>query len=108
MQKFYKWEGITSSDRIQVINEVKDAISTAGGAIINFTKYSDLALSLSVEIEDGKVASLQQAIQTIVKLEQKDSMDPIKGSESEVIVRLNISFASGTGGLRNKIPEVPG
>lgn len=108
MQKFYKWEGITSSNRNQVINELKEAISIADGAIINFTKYSDLALSLSVEIGDDKVGALHHGLEAIMKIEKKNAQKPVGGSNSEVIVLLNISFAKGTGDLRNKIPDVPG
>lgn len=108
MQKFYKWEGVTSADRIQVINNVKATISDAGGAIINFTKYSDLALSLSIEIEDGKLVTLHQALEPFMKIEKKDSFESSPESTSEVMVLLNISFSLGSGGLRSEIPDVPG
>ena len=50
MVKKLNWEAPSSNERISAIDEIKRSIIRCDEYIINFNMYSDLAMSLSIEI----------------------------------------------------------
>ena len=50
MKKKLNWNIYSGKPRLAVIDQIKDAISNNGGCIMNFNMFSDLALTLSVEV----------------------------------------------------------
>lgn len=106
--KKLNWQAVSNSDRNQVIEEVKNVISYSAGCIMNFNMYSDLAMSLSIEIEEDGIADLHQALSNVVSLSELDLAVINPNSRKEWMILMNLSFASGTGEVTYDIPEVPG
>ena len=55
MIKKLNWEAYSSHKRIIAIEEIKQVIINNGGYIINYNMFSDLAISLSIEIEENQI-----------------------------------------------------
>lgn len=108
MPEKLSWEAFTDHSRIQAIEEVKDVISINGGCIVNFSMFSDLALSLSIEIEENRIFGLYKTLSSILKISGFDIKNINSESAKERLIFLNISFSSGRGELKNEIPDVPG
>ena len=102
------WQIFSTQERNKAIDELKGIISKNDGYILNFNLFSDLALSLTIEIEENKILNLYAEINKSMKvLEAKpDHLDP--NSEKEWWVLMNVSFSKGKGNLKVEIPNVPG
>lgn len=108
MRKGISWQAYTKDDRQEVIRAIQNTISSNDGCIMNFNMFSDLALSLSMEIEENKIVELYQALNEVVTLEEFDDTIVGKQSKNERLIFMNISFSRGKGKLKMNIPEVPG
>ena len=102
------WEAFSDEDRNETITRIKDVVSKNGGYIINFNLFSDLALSLTIEIEEDKVSDLHNAMCNILKVSDLKIKNRDKESKKERIILMNVSFIKGTGDLKTEIPSVPG
>lgn len=87
---------------------IKDVISQNDGYIMNFTMFSDLALSLIVEIKAGQISTLHEALTQEVKVSELDSDNSHLKSQKEWLIYMHISFSNGKGDLKQEIPAVPG
>ena len=108
MQKRLIWQAYTSDDRHKIIDAVKHGISINDGSIMNFNIFSDLALSLSVEIEENRILDLHRTLSGILGISDFDTESVQKESTKEWLVFINISFGGGKGELRTEKPAVPG
>ena len=108
MQNKLSWQAYSSGIRNKIIDEVKSVISVNDGAIVNFSMFSDLALSMSIEIEECSVASLHEALSHILTISDYNEGNLCPNSQKECRIFLNISFGGGKGELKNEIPAVPG
>jgi len=108
MLKKLNWQAYTDGERNKVIEEVKDVISSSDGYILNFQMFSDLALSLSIEIEGNGIHTFHQAISSVLKISNLDEDIINVKSKKEWLIFLNIPFSRGKGDLERKIPAVPG
>lgn len=108
MQKKLSWEGYTNEDRNKIIEDMKNVIAEKGGCIINFNMFSDLALSLSIEIEENSISKLHQALAKILTISEFEPKSIRFASKKECLIFFNISFGSGKGKLKHKVPSVPG
>ena len=108
MLKKLNWEAIATDERNKVIEAVKDAISTHDGYIMNFNMYSDLGLSLSIEIEENNIIGLYKALATILNMPDFKEGHININSKKECLLLLYVSFIQGKGALKNVIPKVPG
>lgn len=108
MQKKLTWEAYSNEDRNQTIDEVKNAIFSSDGYIVNFNMFSDLALTLSIEIEENKITSLHKALSLVLKITALKLDDLDLSSKKEWLLFMNISFSKGKGELKQNIPDVPG
>lgn len=109
MKKSLSWEGYSNGNRIEIIDEVKAAIQNSDGAIMNFNMFSDLALTLSIEIPANRVNDLHQSLSKILSISIKND-EEVKNEISikEIMIYFNVSFTKGTGNMINEIPDVPG
>jgi len=109
MKKSSSWEGYSNGSRIEIIDKIKTAIQNSDGAIMNFNMFSDLALTLSIEIPANRMNDLHQALSKILSISIKDA-EEVKDecSIKEKMIYFNVSFTKGTGDLKNEIPDVPG
>ena len=55
MKRKLSWRIFSNEDRNIVIEAVKTAISTSNGCIVNYSMFSDLAMALSIEIEEKEI-----------------------------------------------------
>ena len=65
MQKKLSWELFSNTNRHEVIDAIKNIISDNDGCIMNFTSFSDLALGLSIEIEENKIQDFTKSFQSL-------------------------------------------
>ena len=107
MLRSHKWEGYSQGERTVTIENIKSAIQVNDGCIMNFNIFSDLAITLSIEIPSNRLKSLLESLSKILTVSVKT---PIEESISakEQMVSFNVSFSAGTGNMRNEIPDVPG
>ena len=108
MLKKLNWQAYSGDDRNKSIDEIKRIISASDGCIVNFQMYSDLALSLSIEIEESHIPDLHKALCSILKISDLDPESIRPESKKEWLVFLTVSFRHGTGELKKDIPSVPG
>ncbi len=108
MYKKLNWQAYSSGNRNELIEAIKDVISKSDGYIMNFNLFSDIALSLSIEIEEQKVAALHEALSGVVTVSELDQEKLHPHSSKEVLLFLNVSFSSGKGDVAIEIPAVPG
>ncbi len=108
MLKKLNWEIYSNKDRNTVIDAIKAKLLTSETCIINSSMFSDLALSLSVEIEQNKVTALYEALSSIVTISDLDLNNINTNSSKDCLIFINVSFTSGTGDLRIEMPDVPG
>lgn len=112
MEEFFKshnthsifWSAIGHGGRIEVIQACEDIINKFG-FINEFKQFSDLALSMSIEVSPDKIRTLYESLKDNLRL---DPFDFKEVNENTKNVFLNISFADGHGDLRVEVPQVPG
>jgi len=108
MKQKLNCQGFSHKKRNKSIEEVKETISRSEGWIVNFSMFSDLALSLSIEIEEAGIPALYESLSQILQLSDFDVNSTKPGSKKEWLILMNISFTKGTGDLKMNIPDVPG
>ena len=101
MQKIF-WKGISHDTRIKAISEIT-AVIARHGTILNFQKFSDVILSLVIEIESGRLKSLHNCLSQIVLLEGNDNCNSI--SPNDTCLFLQVTFTQGTGDLEIEVPR---
>lgn len=70
--------------------------------------FSDLAISMRIEIEGRQLPALHSELQKILSLSELDPTFHEVDSENEWTILLNISFSRGSGNLRHEKPAVDG
>ena len=108
MKPKLNWQAYSNADRNKIIEEVKDSISKNDGCIMNFNMYSDLALTLCIEIEEYKIIGLHKTLSCKLTVSDFDVENINLDSKKEWLIFLNMSFNKGTGNLKTMIPAVPG
>ncbi len=68
--------------------------------------FSDIAISMIIEIEEFKVDSLFDELTSYMKMNEFEYIST--DSKKECIILLNVTFTKGTGDLRIEVPAVPG
>ncbi len=103
-----QWQAFTNDDRSSIIEKVKEVISGSDGYITNFHMFSDLALSLSIEITENSIHELHKALRKVLTVSEFNPEDIRSTSKKEWLIFVNISFGGGTGDLTKEVPAVPG
>lgn len=101
----YFLTGICHAERQEGINQIRDCIGRYG-FLTDSRFFSDLAMSMHIEMEERQVKAWYAALAGIIDLSALPE-DPSESSE-ECIILLHVAFARGTGNLEVDIPEVPG
>ncbi|MFZ4985740.1 MAG: hypothetical protein ACOYLF_09785 [Blastocatellia bacterium] len=110
-------QAYTRAERHLIIEELREAIAAAGGWIVDFQLFSNLALSITIEIDPAGPARLVESLERLdLQLSAESrataltrSEAPNKKSEGrEILVLLNLTFRQGDGELRLPIPPIPG
>lgn len=99
------WKGFSDNERHAAMNDIQSVVSKYG-YIMDFHFFSDISLSMTIEIEEFKIDTLYNELTQILKLQETDDVNSI--SKKERTVYLNITFSKGTGNLKMEVPSVPG
>jgi len=103
----------TDEERHRAITRLRELIADAGGWIVDFQLFSNLALSVIIEItfadlkrlletlEECNVQLSDQSRSTVVALSLESPVEEIR-------VLINLAFSQGDGELRQHLPAVPG
>jgi len=104
MRKLY-WTGYCNKERSAAISETEHIISSFG-FITDFKRFSDISISMTIEIEEFKIDDLYIALKNYLSLSDFEKLNSDSGNEC--IIYLNTSFTRGTGDLLIEVPAVPG
>lgn len=76
------------------------------GSIVDFKMFSDLEMSLKLEVQENKVCILYLQLTSFLTMENF----PMFKSQSSIerTVFLNVSFIKGKGNLKIEVPSIPG
>lgn len=108
MKKSLRWQAFSNQDRNSVLDAVKEAISASDGCILHFNMFSDLGISLCIEIEENKIIALHQSLGLLLNVSKLEPTELNPESKKERLVFMNISFGQGKGRLKKEVPNVPG
>ena len=75
---------------------------------MNFNMFSDLTMTLSIEIPENRIIELYNAMNNVLKISDIEYNSLNQGLKKEWRIFINISFSRGKGELKMEIPTVPG
>jgi hypothetical protein len=101
------WTGICMQHRIEGMQEAERIID-ALGFITDFKQFSDLAISLVIDVEACKVNRLYLALSEKFRLDPFDELKVGEDDKTSTQIFFNISFTEGHGDLKTEVPSVPG
>ncbi|MBP9050800.1 MAG: hypothetical protein KBF91_06245 [Alphaproteobacteria bacterium] len=104
MKRHY-WTAICTEERLKAMADLTRIIDQYA-TILNFQRFSDVSLSLVLELEANKVSELQTALRQVMLLDGDEVS--LTTSAADCLVLLNVTFARGTGDLKVEMPAVPG
>lgn len=96
--------GFSSGERHSKINKIQGVVSKLGD-VVDIHLFSDISLSMTIEIEEFKIDRLYNNLTKITGVQKREYLNSI--SKMERTIYLNITFAKGTGNLKIEIPSVP-
>ena len=99
------WTGFSDDERHSAINKIQNTISKYGD-IVDFRLFSDISLSMVIEIKEFSIDKLHDELKKIIGVQEFKKLNSI--STKERTIYLNISFSKGTGNLKIEVPAVPG
>jgi hypothetical protein len=97
------WSATCPLSRVEGIMRAQEIISRFG-YILDFRHFSDLEMSLVLEIAESNMAALYIELTGIMDL--KSVKGKLTGKEQERRLLINIAFTSGEGLLRTDVPAV--
>jgi hypothetical protein len=99
------WKGICKDERTHAIQEI-EKIANRFGFITDFHMFSDVEISIKIEVEELHIDELYKALGDYL------SLNEYKGNQSESrnerVIFLNTTFLKSTGNLKIEVPSVPG
>jgi hypothetical protein len=99
------WKGYSNDERHSAINKIQSVVSKYG-ALVDFKLFSDISLSMTIEIEEFKIDKLHDELSKNIAIEKSEYLNSL--SKNERTIYLNITFTRGTGNLKIEVPSVPG
>lgn len=97
--------GYSQAPRHQSIESIKSWVA-AYGDIVDFNLFSDLAISVKIEIPEASILPLHQALRSIIALDDYDAAPSLNQRERTLF--LHIHFAQGSGEASHERPIGPG
>ncbi len=104
MQNIF-WQGYSNEDRCHAIPKIQSIISKFGD-IVDITIFSDISLSMKIDIEEFKIQVLYDELKTLMGMNAFECLT--SNSKKERVVFLNTTFNKGTGNLTIITPAFPG
>ena len=108
MLKKLNWQAYTGEHRNKVIEDVKESILKNDGCIVNFNMFSDLEISLSIEIEENRIADLYTSFSKSLNISECNLKKINLNSKKEWMIFMSISFSVGKGKLSIEKPAISG
>ncbi len=99
------WTGFSDDERHFAIDKIQRVVSKYGD-VVDVHLFSDISLSMTIEIEEFKIDKLYDELTKIIGVQKPEYLNSI--SKKERTIYLNITFSKGTGNLRIEVPSVPG
>jgi hypothetical protein len=99
------WTGFSDNERHSAINKIQSVVSKYGD-VVDVHFFSDISLSMTIEIEELKIDKLYDELTKIMGVQKSEFLNSI--SKKERTIYLNITFSKGKGDLRIEVPSVPG
>ena len=99
------WTAYSNDERHTAIDKIQSAVSKYGD-IIEFKFFSDLSITLMIEIMESKIGKLNAELRDIIAIDKYVHNNLT--SQIERTIYLNITFTKGTGNLKIEVPSVPG
>jgi phosphate uptake regulator len=99
------WTGYSNDERHAIINQINSVISMHGH-VVDFMLFSDISLTMKIEIEEFKVDKLYDELNDNLNIDRFEYLNSV--STKERTIYLNITFNKGTGNLIVEVPAVPG
>jgi len=103
--KTYSWEAFCAEERYSAINKIETLVNQYG-AITDFHRFSDLSLSLTIEISPEKANILFDELSKDINISGKKPL--LTEFTSDILLFISINFAEGKGDLKVEVPDVPG
>lgn len=104
MHRIY-WTGYCLGERMSVIQQVETVIQPFG-FITDFKRFSDVALTLIIELPAGHLEQLYQELTALMDMKEWEPGEYTTAKHCEIALEIN--FSSGTGKLSISTPSVPG
>jgi hypothetical protein len=99
------WTGYSNNERLASINAIRSIVSRFGD-IVDYKLFSDISLTMTIEMEEAKMNTLYDDLKDIISM---DAFEYIHSdSTNERTIYFSISFSKGTGNLKIEVPAVPG
>jgi hypothetical protein len=99
------WTAYSNQSRTAAISQLEEIISRYG-YIVQFQPFSDLSLSIQIEIAESQIDALYASLEKQMRLDAFEKIN--SASDRERNVFLNITFIKGLGNLKIEVPAVPG
>ena len=113
--KFVMLAGVTRRNRHEVMSEINDAVSAAGGWIVAHRLFSNIATTFQFALAADRFGDWQARIAMSGVSLDDDSKAAIAALQSltsaaddEIQASLNVTFIHDEPDLRREIPSVPG
>lgn len=114
-QAFLMMSGVTKADRHRVTAEVNDAISAAGGWVINHTLFSNIAITIQCSLLAERLDDFRErVIGAGVRLDDESlarigaAVAQHASETMDMTASLNVTFIHDEPDLRREVPAVPG
>jgi hypothetical protein len=99
------WTAYSNDERHSAIDKIQSVVSKYGD-IIEFKFFSDISITLIIEIIESKIGKLNDELRDIIAIDKYDHYNLT--SQNERTIYLNITFTKGTGNLKIEVPSIPG
>jgi hypothetical protein len=99
------WTGYNKQDRYLAVSEIEKIVNNYG-YITDFKQFSDISMTIAIELEELRVDELYLALKSYMNLDDFDLLSST--SNSDCLIFLNITFTAGTGDLKIEVPAIPG
>ena len=99
------WTGYSNDERHSSMSTIKSIVAKYGD-IVDFKLFSDISLSMVIEMEESNIDKLYNELADNIAIDTFEYLNSM--SRKERTVYLNVTFTKGTGNLIVEVPAVPG
>jgi hypothetical protein len=99
------WTGYSNDERHTSINNINSVVARYG-ELVDFKLFSDISITMKIEIEECKIDDLYVELAAIVGMDTFEKLHSMSAKERTIY--LNITFKKATGNLVIEVPAVQG